>query len=117
MDHRGFASKNSKAIEEDFQLDKLLQDIECLRLTLKQEKITLIGHSIHAFIVLEYAKKYPKNVDKLILSAASPIAGEKLFREANKYFEESVDPYRKKIFADNMSTIAHATNKIQRTHL
>ena len=58
MDHRGFASKNSKAVEEDFKLEKLLQDIECLRLKLKQDKITLIGHSIHALIALEYAKKY-----------------------------------------------------------
>ena len=67
-----------------------------LKANTKAGKNNAYCHSIHAFIVLEYAKNYPKNVDKLILSAASPIAGEKLFLEANKYFEESVNPYRKK---------------------
>lgn len=108
MDHRGFASKTNQTTEIDFELDKLLQDIERLRIKLKQDKIMLIGHSIHALIILEYAKKYPEHVDKLILSAASPIAGKKLFLEANKYFEESVDPIRKKIFANNMEQVTQA---------
>lgn len=105
MDHRGFAFKADKATEADFALEKLLQDIESLRIKLQKNKITLIGHSIHALIALEYARKYPQQVDKLILSATSPIAGQKLFLEANKYFEESADQTRKKIFADNMSAI------------
>jgi proline iminopeptidase len=105
MDHRGFASKVNETTQTDFELEKLLNDIECLRLKLKQDKITLIGHSIHALLALEYTKKYPKHVDKLILSAASPIAGEKLYLAANKYFEESVDPVRKKIFTDNLNAM------------
>lgn len=101
MDQRAFASKEGEVKASDFTLEKLVQDIERLRQALALDKITLIGHSIHAFFVLEYARKYPEHVNRLVLSASSPFAGNRLFLAANQYFEESVDPLRKKQLAAN----------------
>ncbi|NRA74269.1 MAG: alpha/beta hydrolase [Rickettsiales bacterium] len=111
MDHRGFVNKSGVSVESDFDLGKLLDDIEFLRKELQLDKIVIMGHSIHALMAIEYAKKYPKSVEKLILIAASPIAGDKLFFEANRYFEESVCPVRKNLFSENMKDLDSSIRK------
>lgn len=110
MGHRGFSPKQD-AMEEDFALEKLLYDIEYLRKKLNLEKITLIGHSIHALIAIEYAKKYPYATNRLVLIASSPISGSELFQEANRYFEESVCPTRKILLQKNMQTLDEDISK------
>ncbi|MFH7029493.1 MAG: alpha/beta fold hydrolase [Heteroscytonema crispum UTEX LB 1556] len=60
IDHRGFASGNYCQDKEKYHLELLVDDIELLRQELGFEKFVMIGHSGHAFIALEYAKKYPE---------------------------------------------------------
>ena len=102
MDHRGFSKNDYSKIEADFDLEKILQDIDYLRRRLGLEKIIVFGHSIHALIALEYAKKNPDKVSHLILIASSPISGSGLYAEADRYFSESVCYQRKEILANNM---------------
>ncbi len=61
-----------------------------------------MGHSIHAFIALEYARQFPGHVSHLVLVASSPIAGPEIYQKADQYFEESVCPERKEAFERNM---------------
>ncbi len=111
VDTRGFTKNDPVHNEADFTLEKIIQDIEMIRQKLGFEKIILIGHSIHAFMALEYAKKYPNVVSHLVLIASSPISGPDLFKEADRYFDESVSPERKITFAKNME--AFLTNDDQ----
>lgn len=107
LDQRAFAvQKKAEGLPEDvFALSKILDDIEVLRLKLNLGKVLIIGHSIHAFMALEYAKKYPDSVSRVILIAASPIAGIKIMEAADRYFNESVCPDRKAFLAENLKTL------------
>ena len=101
-DARSFVPALSDHSESDFTIAKILQDIEALRLSLGADKIILIGHSIHAFMALEYARTFPDRISHLVLIASSPTAGPEIYKEADRYFEESVCPERKAAFAASM---------------
>lgn len=66
-----------------------------MRVSLGEDKVILIGHSIHAFMAMEYARVFPDRVSHLVLIASSPITGPEIYKEADRYFEESVCPERK----------------------
>ena len=53
MDHRGFVRPPRKLVPEDYTLDKILSDIEKIRLNLNLTEIVILGHSGHAFMALE----------------------------------------------------------------
>ena len=101
-DTRGFVPVLPHHMESDFIVDKLVQDIESIRVSLGADKIILIGHSIHAFMAMEYAREFPDRVSHLVLIASSPITGQEIYKEADRYFEESVCPQRKAAFATSM---------------
>lgn len=103
VDHRGFAQSPLNYDESLFALEKIISDIEYLRKTLGLEKVIIIGHSIHALIAIEYTKQFPSHILSLVLIAASPIAGPRIYSEAEQYFQESVCPIRKKLLADNLA--------------
>ncbi len=91
----GFVPASENHTESDFTTGELVQDIEVMRVSLGADKIILIGHSIHAFMAMEYASVFPDRVSHLVLIASSPITGPEIYKEADRYFEESVCPERK----------------------
>lgn len=101
MDHRGFVF-NNEAKSEDFTVDAIIDDYEALRKKLKLDKILIVGHSIHAFMALEYAKRYPQYVAGLILIATSPYPD---IAAANQYFEEFASPERKAKLGINLTNL------------
>ncbi len=101
-DTRAFVHALPHHKESDFTVDKIIQDIEALCISLGADKIILIGHSIHAFMAMEYACAFPDRVSHLVLIASSPATGPELYKEADQYFEESVCPERKAAFQSNM---------------
>jgi proline iminopeptidase len=107
LDQRAFGRRMdpSEEAENAFALDSILDDIEALRIKLQLEKIVIMGHSIHAWMALAYAKKYPNAVSHTILIAASPFAGPKLYEAADQYFYESVCPERKAALAQSLTTL------------
>jgi proline iminopeptidase len=105
MDHRGFGVPTGPIEQTDYSLDKIIDDIEALRLKLNLGKIILIGHSGHAYMAIEYAKKYPDSISRLVLIAISPSSGPDAFAASDRYFNESVCPHRKAILANNLSTM------------
>lgn len=73
-DQRG--SGRSKILSYDevtLHLSKFIEDIECLRLHLKEEKLRIIGHSWGAMLGLYYATTYPENVESVVLIGMGPI--------------------------------------------
>jgi len=59
----------SKEIGEEAPLSvaALVDDIEALRQRLNLKQVNLIGHSFGGLLAIEYAKKYPSTVTKMIL--------------------------------------------------
>lgn len=65
MDQRG-SGESGKS--ENYHLEKMVQDIEELRLHLKLKKVFLLAHSFGGIIAVSYAKKYPQYTKGLILT-------------------------------------------------
>jgi proline iminopeptidase len=101
-DTRGFVSASECHTQNDFTIDKITRDIEEIRILLGSDKVVLIGHSIHAFMALDYARAFPDKVSHLVLVASSPMVGPEIHRQADQYFEESVCPQRKAAFQASM---------------
>ena len=82
-----------------------------MRVSLGADKIILIGHSIHAFMVMEYARAFPDRVSHLVLIASSPITGLEIYKEADRYFEESVCPERKAALQITMQRFSESSDQ------
>lgn len=95
VDWRGFAESNSSENDNEISLDTLLDDIELIRLKLKIKSCLIIGHSAHALLALEYAKKYPKHISHVAMIGTSPNFSDKHSLEAQRNWQESVWPERK----------------------
>lgn len=95
LDHRGFVPVPPDVVIPDFTLDKIIDDIEQTRKQLQLGKIMIIGHSGHAYMALEYAKKYPQHVTHLVMIGISPDLSDATEQMIEGIWEESVDPIRK----------------------
>ncbi|MFD9307527.1 alpha/beta fold hydrolase [Streptomyces sp. NPDC060048] len=65
------------AIPEDtasYRCDRLVDDVEALRVHLGLPRTDLLGHSAGSNIAMQYAARYPRNVGKLALIGPSPRA-------------------------------------------
>lgn len=56
----------------ELTLNLLVEDLETLRKTLKQDQMILFGHSFGSLLALSYYIKYPRHVKGLVLSATMP---------------------------------------------
>jgi proline iminopeptidase len=102
LDHRAFASSPGHVDKTEFALDKLVDDIERARRQLRLEKIAVIGHSGHAFLALEYAKKYAAHVSHVVLIGAAPDFGIGCTQAAEQYWQTAASPERKAALVESM---------------
>jgi proline iminopeptidase len=109
LDHRGFAAMPRKPSERSFELGTILADIEQARQELELGDVVVVGHSGHAIMALEYAKTYPDHVSHVVMIGCSPNLGQAMMAEANRYWEESVDPIRKRVMAENVVRVPDAS--------
>ncbi|WP_278352033.1 alpha/beta fold hydrolase [Chryseobacterium gleum] len=65
MDQRGSGESDTS---DNYHLDKMIQDIEELRLHLKLKKVFLLAHSFGGIIAVNYTKKYPQHIKGIILA-------------------------------------------------
>jgi proline iminopeptidase len=102
LDHRGFVHPPSVRVDTcAFALDTLINDIELARKYLKLGRIAIIGHSGHAYMALEYAKKYTRYVSHLILISAPPDMGKTASAAASQKWRDSASTERKDILKTN----------------
>lgn len=94
LDHRGFAETANPFQTSDFVLDKILSDIEIARKQIGFGKVTIIGHSAHGYMALEYAKRYPDSVSSVVIIATGPSHGSHM-TYAFQDWEELSCPQRK----------------------
>lgn len=108
LDHRGFAPSPGEVDLPAFALDKILADIENARQNLRLGRIMIIGHSGHAYMALEYAKKYPENVTHVVMIGIAPKMDQTAEVLKQQRWQESVDPERKKAMEENLGRITDA---------
>jgi proline iminopeptidase len=103
MDLRHDAQSNSSLEISKITLDTYLDDIDKVRRTLGLDKTAVFGHSIHSYIALEYARKYPKNTSHVVMTGNTPcpIAAE----EEDEFWESDASNERKMILEQNFEKI------------
>lgn len=101
VDHRGFARATGPTSPADYELATVLDDIELVRQRLGLGEVIIVGHSGHAYLALEYAKRYPQNVTQVVLIAAGPSQSVAHLELAEQNWQEAVCAERKsKLEAD-----------------
>jgi len=60
-------SRPPKLSPESMTLQAVVEDLEALRLHLKQDRLLLVGHSWGGMLAMAYAAAHPDRVDRLIL--------------------------------------------------
>ncbi len=85
IDHRG-CGRSKKSRQSDYSLKNNIEDIEALRKHLGLKKINILGGSYGGIVAQGYAIRYPKHVEKLILSVTMP--SYRGLAESKKYLSE-----------------------------
>lgn len=80
-------------------------DLESARTKLNLDKVTVIGHSIHAQIALEYARKYPDNIARLVLICGVPYTFSELSNEVTELWDKEADENRKAILNARLAKV------------
>ncbi len=109
IDHRGFAKcLKDKTTNADFELDDILEDIEYIREHLNLGKSIILGHSGHAYMALEYAKKYPQNTLSVTMVGIAPSMSEKSQLLIDQYWNELADNARKEKLKNNHESVTES---------
>ncbi len=99
FDQRG--SLRSPAPDSLLSFEKMLSDIESIRMSLKLKKVVLLSHSMGTRIAMAYAEKYPSNIKNLVLiSSFLPKSSRSELRNYATYYLEnrsSVEQERLKV--------------------
>ena len=80
-DQRGCGSSGRPQFAEAYTIDRLVTELEGLRVKLGHERISLVAHSSGGGIALKYALAYPQHVDKLVI-VSSWASGEEFVRNS-----------------------------------
>lgn len=104
-DHRGFAAAEGATAASDFAFDRVLDDIELVRRALGFDVVAVAGHSGHAYMALEYAKRFPEHVSHVIMIAAGASLSAENHALTERRWAETVDPTRKARLAAEMALL------------
>lgn len=105
MDHRGFAPSPGPRDTTAFALDSLIDDMERVRQHLQLGRIVVIGHSGHALMALEYAKKYPANVSHVVMIGIAPDLSAASAEASARYWDTTASPERKAALEANLRRV------------
>lgn len=97
MDLRHDARSGSSLDVSEITLYTYLSDIDAVAEALHLEKFAIFGHSHHAYIAFEYARKYPSKISHLIMVGCSPC--DILHSKRNEFWESDATDERKALFA------------------
>jgi proline iminopeptidase len=105
-DHRGFGRVVGETGAADVELDAVVDDIELVRQRLGLGDVIIVGHSGHAYLALEYAKRYPEHATHVVMIGVGPNQGSQHKWLTETAWEETVAPERKARFEEDLRRIA-----------
>ncbi|MEV7793337.1 alpha/beta hydrolase [Streptomyces sp. NPDC087512] len=105
LDLRGTGDSAVPADPATYRCDRLVDDVEALRVHLGLERMDVLAHSAGGSLALLYAARHPTRVRRLVLVTATPWAlgmpataedrlAAALLREDEPWFEEAYGPFR-----------------------
>lgn len=109
VDHRGSAPSPGTVPVSEFSLDQICDDIELVRTKLGLGKVAIIGHSGHALMALEYAKKYPESVSHVIMIGIAPNLGDASAAQAQRNWDDTASAERKSTYERNWHGVTEET--------
>lgn len=105
-DHRGFGVVPGIKVDNSvFDLVVILDDIDKVRCLLGLKEVVIVGHSGHAFMAIEYAKKYQEFVTGVIITGCGPSNSDQRRKASAEYFERSASLERKTSFEEGMKSL------------
>lgn len=72
LDLRGTGASATPADPSTYRCDRLVDDVEALRVHLDLDRIDLLGHSAGGSLAVLYAARHPDRVNRLVLLTPSP---------------------------------------------
>ena len=115
FDQRGNGLSTSDLTSEYININQFTLDIENLREELRIDKMVIMGHSMGTFFAIDYAKRFPNHVSKLILSNATPMDLENL-NKMNKNLIKKVNAYSNQLsdISDTLEFKNYDSNALKR---
>ncbi|PNG22224.1 alpha/beta fold hydrolase [Streptomyces cahuitamycinicus] len=74
LDLRGTGESELPADPGTYRCDRLVDDVEALRLHLRRERVDVLAHSAGGSLAMLYAARYPQRLGRLALITATPWA-------------------------------------------
>ena len=105
-DHLGFAP--TYPAPPAATLDRLTADIEALRSDLVLDRPILIGHSVHGFMAIEYARRHPDRVSRVVLISTPPAQTATMCALSNARWAALAPAARKARYARDTASLAEA---------
>ena len=108
MDLRHFAQGHGNGLSGTITLETYCEDIETMRVELGLERFVLMGHSHHGNVALEYAKRYPGRVSRLVLIGTPPCDVSRTLEAGKRYWDVNASGARKAVLEKNHVLLGEA---------
>jgi len=105
VDHRGTALPPESMPISEYSLEQISDDIESVRTELGLGPVVIIGHSGHALMALEYAKRYPESTSHVVMIGIAPDLGDASSDQAEAYWETMASTERKSTLESNWADV------------
>ena len=115
MDLRHFAHAESGAPESPLTMDTYMQDIGQLCAELSLEAFTLLGHSHHGNLALEYARRHPEQVRRLAMLGAPPANVLQTIAASTDYWNRHASEHRKALLTQRRNEAAVEVSQMNAT--
>ena len=101
VDMPWFASATSPLALSSYTLDSVVADVDLVRQKLRLDRPILMGHSIHGSIAMEYARRHPDHVSRLVMIGSPVLMTSDRYEATAAKAWETASPERRKIQDDN----------------
>lgn len=104
VDVRGSGRSGGEPAEFDF--DVMVDDFDAVRRAAGLERVALLGHSIHGILALEYGRRRPSGVSRVI-AVGTPPRGDMqwLSAESQRFFQADATEERKSVLRENFAKL------------
>ncbi len=115
-DQRG-CGRSASAADNNYGIDRMIQDIEEIRASLNTSKVYVMGHSFGGILATKYAEKYPEHVKGLILLNATLDINDSLLNQIAFMSKTVGEDFPVKNKESILSTFFEAKKKIKKADL